>query len=133
MYRLLDVIVIGGGQSGLASGYHLKKSGLTFLILEASGTAAGSWPEYYDSLKLFSPAKYSSLPGMSFPLPGDRYPTRDEVIHYLKDYASHYKLPIAYHSRAEQVIKVAGNFQIMTETGQTYLARNIICVTGSPT
>jgi putative flavoprotein involved in K+ transport len=77
MSGILDVIVIGGGQAGLASGYHLKKSGLRFVILEASGEAAGSWPKYYNSLKLFSPAKYSSLPGMSFPSPGDRYPARE--------------------------------------------------------
>ncbi|MDF2652141.1 MAG: oxidoreductase [Paenibacillus sp.] len=57
----LDAIVIGGGQAGLASGYHLQKNRLQFLILEANDQAAGSWPQYYDSLKLFSPARFSAV------------------------------------------------------------------------
>src|SRR5829696_10037529 len=60
---VLDALVIGGGRAGLAAGYHLKRAGLSFEILEARGEAGGSWPGYYDSLKLFSPARYSGLPG----------------------------------------------------------------------
>ncbi|MFG1732507.1 flavin-containing monooxygenase [Paenibacillus sp. 843] len=131
MNHVLDVLVIGGGQSGLASGYHLKQRGLSFLILEASGEAAGSWPNYYDSLKLFSPAKYSSLPGLSILPPGDRYPNRDEVVQYLKNYASHFQLPITFHQRVEQVSKESGVFQVRTNSGETYTARNVICATGS--
>lgn len=131
MNHVLDVLVIGGGQSGLASGYHLKQRGLSFLILEASGEAAGSWPNYYDSLKLFSPAKYSSLPGLSIPSPGDRYPNRDEVVQYLKNYASHFQLPIAFYQRVEQVSKEVGVFQVRTTTGEIYTAHNVICATGS--
>ncbi|WP_422661229.1 flavin-containing monooxygenase [Paenibacillus sp. EC2-1] len=131
MNQVLDVIVIGGGQSGLASGYHLKKSGLSFLILEASGEAAGSWPNYYDSLKLFSPAKYSSLPGLSITSSSDCYPDRDEVVQYLKNYASHFQLPIAFHQRVEQVSKESDIFQVRTTTGEIYNARNVICATGS--
>ncbi|MEK4510828.1 MULTISPECIES: NAD(P)-binding domain-containing protein [Paenibacillus] len=63
MTKFLDTVVIGGGQAGLASGYHLQKARLEFAILEASDQPTGSWPQYYDSLKLFSPARYSSLPG----------------------------------------------------------------------
>lgn len=131
MNNVLDVLVIGGGQSGLASGYHLKKSGLSFLILEASGEAAGSWPNYYDSLKLFSPAKYASLPGLSIPSPGDRYPNRDEVVQYLKNYAFHFQLPMVFHQRVEQVSKESDAFRVRTTTGETYNARNVICATGS--
>lgn len=131
MTSVLDVLVIGGGQSGLASGYHLKKRGLSFLILEASGEAAGSWPNYYDSLKLFSPAKYSSLPGLSISSPGYRYPDRDEVIHYLKNYASHFQLPIVFHQRVEHVSKESDVFCVRTTTGEIYNARNVICATGS--
>ena len=78
----LDAIVIGGGQAGLAAGYHLQRAGLRFVILEAAEEATGSWKRYYDSLTLFSPARYSSLPGMRFPGNPDRYPTRDEVVVY---------------------------------------------------
>jgi cation diffusion facilitator CzcD-associated flavoprotein CzcO len=66
MTKIWDTVVIGAGQAGLASGYYLGKKGVDFLILESSSIAAGSWPNYYDSLKLFSPANYSSLPGMKF-------------------------------------------------------------------
>ncbi|MFC5648852.1 flavin-containing monooxygenase [Paenibacillus solisilvae] len=127
----MDVIVVGGGQAGLASGYHLKKNGFNFLILEASEEAAGSWPKYYDSLKLFSPAKYSSLPGMPFPSPGDRYPGRDEVVQYLKRYASHNKLPIAYHSQVKHIGRESGVFEVNTAAGESYRSRTIICATGS--
>ncbi|MEU3206044.1 FAD-dependent oxidoreductase [Streptomyces cyaneofuscatus] len=63
----IDVAVIGGGQSGLATAHMLLRHGLRPVVLESSGCTAGSWPHYYDSLTLFSPARYSSLPGMPFP------------------------------------------------------------------
>jgi len=78
------VAVIGGGQSGLAAAHALIRAGLNPVVLEASGQPAGSWPRCYDGLTLFSPARYSSLPGLPFgggdP---DRYPHRDEVVTYL--------------------------------------------------
>jgi putative flavoprotein involved in K+ transport len=74
--KVYDSIVIGAGQSGLASAYHLKKQKLDYLVLEASKQTTGSWPNYYDSLTLFSPAKYSSLPEYHFPGDPDRYPTK---------------------------------------------------------
>jgi putative flavoprotein involved in K+ transport len=77
---VLDALVVGAGQAGLATGYHLKRAGLSFEILEARREPGGSWPGYYDSLKLFSPARYSGLPGMPFPGSPDRYPARDEVV-----------------------------------------------------
>lgn len=131
MKPLWDVIVIGGGQAGLASGYHLKKRGLSFLILEAGEDAAGAWPQYYDSLKLFSPAAYSSLPGLPITSQGKRYPNRDEVIQYLKKYATHFDLPLVYHSRVEKVSKESDYFRVETSTGKTYFARNLISATGS--
>ncbi|WP_171909121.1 FAD-dependent oxidoreductase [Paenibacillus sp. GP183] len=75
-----DTIVIGGGQSGLATAYYLQKAGLQFTVLEINTSNLGSWANYYESLKLFSPAAYSSLPGMQFPGDPNRYPTRNEVV-----------------------------------------------------
>lgn len=131
MQKLFDVIVIGGGQSGLATGYHLQKKGLSFVILEANDQAVGSWPNYYDSLKLFSPAKYSSLPGLAFPGEGNRYPRRDEVINYLQTYAHHFQLPIHYQQHVVKVLHNNGSFQVTTGRGGVYLARHLICATGS--
>ncbi len=90
MSAIFDAIVIGGGQAGLASGYYLKKNELQFLILEASEQATSSWPHYYDSLKLFSPSRLSSLPGMKIPGTATHYPLRNEVIQYLKSYAQRF-------------------------------------------
>lgn len=131
MNEILDSIVIGGGQAGLASGYHLQQKGLSFLILEEKSEAVGSWPQYYDSLKLFSPARFSSLPGMKFPgLPND-YPKRDEVIRYLQDYSTKYSLPVRTNQRAASVDKDDEGFTIRTVAGETYRARTLINATGS--
>ena len=105
MNKIWDAIVIGGGQAGLATGYHLQKSGLKFLILESGERAAGSWPKYYDSLQLFSPARFSSLPGMKIPGNPDRYPTKLEVISYLEDYQKYFNLPIVMNSKVISVVK----------------------------
>ncbi|MFD9744794.1 FAD-dependent oxidoreductase [[Kitasatospora] papulosa] len=84
----IDVAVTGGGQSGLATAHALMQHGLRPVVVEASGRAAGAWPHYYDSLTLFSPARYSSVPGMPSPSADrDRYPHRDEVVAYLAAYA----------------------------------------------
>ncbi|KQX67236.1 MULTISPECIES: NAD(P)-binding domain-containing protein [unclassified Paenibacillus] len=128
MYK---TIVIGGGQAGLAAGYYLKKYGLSFLILEAGPEAVGSWPHYYDSLKLFSPAKYSSLPGFPFSGGGNRYPSRDEVISYLREYASKYNMPVKTNTRVEKVEKFNGRFQVTTTSGEILEAESVISATGS--
>jgi len=126
-----DAVVVGAGQAGLAAGYHLQKAGLRFLILEASDKAAGSWPNYYDSLRLFSPVPYASLPGRPFPGKKDHYPTRDEVISYLTHYAAQYQFPIHYHSKVLQVKKDREVFHLTTASGQRYEARAVIAATGS--
>ncbi|MFF4418650.1 flavin-containing monooxygenase [Streptosporangium sp. NPDC001559] len=82
------VLIIGAGQSGLAAAHAALEHGLHPVLLEASARAAGSWPRYYDSLTLFSPARYSHLPGLPFGGDGDRYPHRDEVAAYLERYAA---------------------------------------------
>ncbi|EOP17977.1 hypothetical protein IIS_04966 [Bacillus cereus VD131] len=123
MKEILDSIVIGGGQAGLASGYHLQKKGLQFLILEASERTAGSWPYYYDSLKLFSPARFSSLPGMQFPGHPDDYPTRNEVIDYLQNYVDNFQLPVMLNQRVESVEKADEIFKVLTGSGEIFQTR----------
>ena len=78
-----EVIVIGGGQAGLAIGYYLAKQGREFTILEAAGEPAAAWRARWDSLKLFTPVRYDSLPGLAFPGAPDSYPSRDDVVAYL--------------------------------------------------
>jgi len=127
---MLDVLVIGAGQAGLAAAYTLTKQGLNFQILEASEIAAGSWPHYYQSLKLFSPARFSSLPGMPFPGAPDRYPVRDEVIDYLQDYARHLNFPIVYQAKVSHIRRDGSGFNVFTENGAVYQARTVIAASG---
>jgi putative flavoprotein involved in K+ transport len=84
---MIDAVVIGAGQSGLAAAYALHQAGRVPVVLEMGEEPVGSWPSYYDSLTLFSPARYSSLPGVPFPGDPDHYPHRDEVVDYLRLYA----------------------------------------------
>ncbi|WP_274306982.1 flavin-containing monooxygenase [Solibacillus daqui] len=131
MKEILDTIVIGGGQAGLAAGYHLRKKGLHFLILEASDQFGGSWSSYYDSLKLFSPAGFSSMPGMKFPGNQNRYPHRDEVIRYLLDYKLKFDLPVLINQRVDLIEKDEEGFVVRTKTGEIFKAQTIINATGS--
>src|SRR4051794_38815479 len=101
--RSHDVVVVGGGQAGLAIGYHLAKRGLDFTILEAAPEPAAAWRKRWDSLKLFTSARYDSLPGMPFPGDPDRYPIKDEVADYLTGYARRFELPVELGSRVQAV------------------------------
>lgn len=125
-----DVVVIGGGQSGLATGYHLRQAGLSFVILEAGSEPVGSWPHYYDSLRLFSPAPYASLPGLPFPGGPDHYPRRNEVINYLRQYASHFSLPVQTNARVEDVLHDGTTFTVRTQSG-TSRSRVVIAASGA--
>jgi glycine/D-amino acid oxidase-like deaminating enzyme len=82
-YELLDVIVIGAGQAGLAVTWHLAQRGLQFVVLEAADQLGSSWRGRWDSLRLFSPAQYDALPGMAFPAPADTYPGKEAVAEFL--------------------------------------------------
>src|SRR2546423_13370430 len=94
-----DVVVIGGGQAGLAVGYFLARQRCRFTILEAAGEPAAAWRARWDSLRLFTPARRDGPPGRAFPGDPDRYPTPAEVVAYLEDYARHFALPVELNSR----------------------------------
>jgi len=93
-----DVVIIGAGQAGLAIGYHLARQGRDFTILDAAAELGSAWRSRWDSLKLFTPARYDGLPGRDFPGPPDSYPTRDEVVDYLTGYARDFGLPVELNS-----------------------------------
>jgi len=126
-----DSIIIGAGQSGLAAAYHLQKEKLNFILLEKNPKNLGSWSKYYDSLTLFSPAAYSSLPGLDFPGEADRYPLRDEVAEYLKSYAAHFNFSIHYDSDVIKVEKNEDIYFITTSNDELFHTRSIICASGS--
>jgi putative flavoprotein involved in K+ transport len=125
-----DVIVIGGGQSGLAVGYYLRRSGLFFAILDNQKEAGGAWLHTWKSLRLFSPAQWSSLPGMIMAGGSDYYPTRDVTIEYLQYYESKYNLPVRRKQQVLSVEKVNDVFQIRTSEDILF-ARVVVNATGS--
>ncbi|MCT1554794.1 NAD(P)/FAD-dependent oxidoreductase [Corynebacterium sanguinis] len=125
-----DALVLGGGQSGLAAAHALRREHLRTAVLEASDEPVGSWPHYYDSLTLFSPAKYSALPGLPFPGDPDRYPQRDEVVDYLRRYAKTLDVDIHVNQRVETVTHGGHLYTAATDTGETFTAPRIIAATG---
>lgn len=128
---MFDALVVGGGQAGLAAGYHLKRKGLTFRILDTNSQLGGSWQHYYDSLKLFSPARFSSLPEMRFPGSREYYPSKSEVIQYLRDYALRFQFPVELNSRVTRVICGGdGAFVTQTQQGHVFGSRSVITASG---
>jgi putative flavoprotein involved in K+ transport len=105
-----DVVVIGGGQAGLAAGHFLARQGRRFVILEAADGPAAAWRGRWDSLRLFTPARFDALPGRPFPGDPDRYPTRDEVADYLADYAR--DLPVEYGARVTRLAPAPAGYRI---------------------
>lgn len=101
----LDVVVIGGGQAGLSAGYHLARAGLRFVILDANERVGDAWRARWDSLRLFTSAKFNGLDGMRFPAPRNSFPTKDEMANYLESYAQRFRLPVRSGMRVERLWK----------------------------
>lgn len=113
-----SVVVIGAGQSGLATGYHLKRRGLDFLIVADDERVGDPWRARWDSLRLFTPAFYNGLPGMEFPAPDpDHLPRKGEVADYLEAYADRFDLPLRLGTRVTGVDRTDGRFHLETSAG----------------
>jgi putative flavoprotein involved in K+ transport len=124
-----DVVVIGAGQAGLAMGYFLTRQGLKFVILEASDSIGAAWRDRWESLTLFTPRRYSSLPGWPFPGDPEGYPTRDEVIAYLEQHAETFEFPIELESRVRRLTSEDERF-VIEVAGRTLTARQVVVATG---
>jgi putative flavoprotein involved in K+ transport len=124
-----EVVVIGAGQAGLTMGYCLAVQGRQFAILERSDSVAAAWRERWDSLTLFTPRRYSGLPGLSFSDDPDGYPTRDEVIEYLERYAETFELPTEFNSNVRRLTGEDGRF-VLDVDGRTITADQVVVATG---
>lgn len=132
MLRHLDTVVIGGGQSGLAVGYYLAQHDREFIVFDASDRIGDAWRDRWDSLRLFTQARYSSLPGLSFPAPDDYYPTKDEVADHLETYASTFELPVCLRTTVEALSQRDGRYVVETNTGpRRVTAENVVVATGA--
>ena len=120
-----DVIVIGGGQAGLAMGYELRRRGMSFVILDAHERVGDSWRERWDSLRLFTPAKYDSLAGMPFPARPFSFPTKDEFADYLENYARQFQLPVRTGTRVNRVSRNGDGFEVSTNQG-TFAGQQVV-------
>jgi putative flavoprotein involved in K+ transport len=121
----LEVIVIGAGQAGLSAGYHLKRQGVPFLILDAEERVGDQWRKRWDSLRLFTPAWLDSLDGLPFPARAQHFPTKDEMADYLEDYVRHHGLPVRNGVRVTSVQREAGAYRVKTSCGD-YRANQVI-------
>ncbi|WP_406726508.1 ArsO family NAD(P)H-dependent flavin-containing monooxygenase [Streptomyces sp. GD-15H] len=131
MTQSVDVVVVGGGQAGLAAGYHLRRQGIDFTILDADPAPGGAWQHMWDSLHLFSPADHSSLPGRLMPTqPGETYPDTGHVVDYLADYEKRYDLPVQHGARVGAVRR-DGDRLLVEADSSTWRARAVISATGT--
>jgi len=124
-----EVIVVGAGQAGLAMGYFLARQDRNFTILEAADEPAAAWRDRWDSLKLFTPARYDALPGLAFPGDPWNYPGRDEVVSYLTNYVRHFDLPVEFSSRGQAIRKTNGTYLVELDD-RTYEADQVVVATG---
>jgi putative flavoprotein involved in K+ transport len=114
MIERYDTVVIGGGQAGLATGYYLQQYDRDFVILDASDRVGDAWRARWDSLRVFTPARYSSLPGMDVPGSPDAFPTKDEIADYLETYAQRFDLPVELGVRVDGLERSGSCFLVTT-------------------
>lgn len=129
MNRTYEAVVIGGGQTGLSAGYHLAQRGIDFVILEGRGRIGDIWRSRWESLELYSPAKYDGLPGMPFPARAGHFPTSAEMADYLESYAARMELPVRTGVTVSRVRADGDGFAIETSDGR-YGAHQVIVASG---
>ena len=123
-------LIIGAGQAGLALAYHLTSRGLPFMILEQAPQLGRTWDDRWESLRLFTPRQYDSLPGLAFPGAADTYPGKDDVAAYLRTYAQHHGLPVQLSTRVEHLEACGEGFRAHTDRGVVE-ADQVVVATGA--
>lgn len=127
--KIVDVLIIGAGQAGMALAYYLQQSGQDYVLVEANPRVGDSWRKRYDSLVLFTPRRYCNLPGMDFPGEPNTFPTKDEAADYLERYVASFDLPVMLNTKVNQLHKEKDYF-IATTTQGEIAARKVVVATG---
>jgi putative flavoprotein involved in K+ transport len=124
-----ETVIVGGGQGGLACGYHLQRHGREFVILDGSERVGDPWRKRWDSLRLYSPASHDGLPGMRFPAKRTAYPTTHEMADYLESYAARFELPVRSRTTVGTLSKDGDRF-VLTCGDRSFEAENVVVATG---
>jgi len=127
--EIFETVVVGGGQAGLATGYHLKKRGRSCVILDAGERVGDPWRKRWPSLRLYSPAKFDGLPGMKFPASRLSFPTGHEMADYLETYADRFQLPVEMGVRVDGLTRDGDRF-VVTAGDRSFEADNVVVATG---
>ncbi len=127
----LDVLVIGAGQAGLATGYHVGRAGLRYELLDGNSRVGDSWRHRFDSLMLFTPRSYSALPGLAVPGDPQGFPGKDEIANYLEAYAAHFAMPVRLKAAVRSLETSGGNFRVTTSEGGEIESRAVVIATGA--
>ena len=125
-----DAVVIGGGQAGLSVGYHLARAGIDFVILDASEQIGDSWRQRWDSLRLFSPARFDGLAGMPYHARGHVFPTKDEMAEYLQAYARRFRLPVRNGTRVQRLTRVNRRYLVHAGSREIESAHVVMAMSG---
>ena len=125
-----ETVIVGGGQAGLAVGHHLARRGRRFVILDAQQRIGDAWRQRWDSLRLFTPARYDGLPGMPFPAPAFSYPSKDEVADYLETYAARFDLPVRTGVRVERLSSDGGRY-LLAAGERRFQADQVVVASGA--
>ncbi|WP_418956076.1 flavin-containing monooxygenase [Streptomyces tritici] len=126
----IETVVIGAGQAGLSTGYHLARRGRPFVVLDGNARIGDNWRCHWDSLRLYSPAKVASLPGMRFPAPPMSFPAKDEMADFLEAYAERFDLPVRTGERVARLGREDGSYVVETGT-TTYVCEHVVVASGS--
>jgi putative flavoprotein involved in K+ transport len=125
-----ETVIVGGGQAGLAVGHHLARRGRRFVILDAQQRIGDAWRQRWDSLRLFTPARYDGLPGMPFPAPAWSFPTKDQVADYLETYAARFDLPVRTGVRVERLSSDGGRY-LLAAGERRFQADQVVVASGA--
>ncbi|TMK78320.1 MAG: portal protein [Actinobacteria bacterium] len=121
----IQTVIVGGGQAGLAVGYHLARRNMPLVILDASGRVGDAWGRRWDSLRLFTPARFDGLPGMRFPGPRNAFPTKDAMGDFLEAYAGRFQLPVRRGTRVESLSRPRDRF-VLSSGSARFEAENVV-------